>query len=306
MNSGDVLLIINPHASKGQGKRKAKKLGDYFRKKHVQCMIAYTLGEGHAEKLAAAGIANGFRCIVAAGGDGTVNEVLNGIMRSGRKDIRMGIIPIGRGNDFAWSARIPTDIYKASDMIIKGDSRPCDVGYCCGDGQENGRYFLNGTGFGFEPMVNFRAMEYKHINGFPSYVVAFLYCLKNPPKGYSVRLCADGEEHIIRTQQISVANGIRMGGGFRMTPLARLDDGAFDVMYPNKVYNGMSLIRLAVSFLKGGQVKDHESFSYFNARKVTIEVESKDIPVHSDGEVFSYGGGSFSLELLPSALNLIY
>ena len=306
MNSGDVLLIINPHASKGQGKKKAKKLGSYFKKNHIQCMIAYTLGEGYAEKLAAAGVSNGFKCIVAAGGDGTVNEVLNGIMKSGNRDVKMGIIPIGRGNDFAWAAKIPTNIYKASDLIIKGLSRPCDVGVCRGDGQNEANYFLNGTGFGFEPMVNFRAMEYKHLNGFPSYVVAFLYCLKNPPKGYDVRLIADGRSSLIKTQQISVANGIRMGGGFKMTPFAKLDDGKFDVMFPNSVYTGLSLIKLALNFFKGGQVKDKVNFTYFNAEKVEIEVQSKDIPVHSDGEVFTYGGGRFSLELLPSALSLIY
>lgn len=306
MNSGDVLLIINPHASKGKGEHKAKKIGDYFKKHNIPCLIAYTLGEGHAEKLASAGIANGFRCIVAAGGDGTVNEVLNGIMRSGRNDITMGIIPIGRGNDFAWAAKIPSDIYKAADMIISRKSRPCDVGICRGDGQKDGKYFLNGTGFGFEPMVNFRAMKYKHLNGFPSYIVAFLYCLKNPPKGYSVTINADGREYKLKTQQISVANGIRMGGGFKMAPLAKLDDGVFDIMFPNREYKGLALIKLAIGFLKGKQVNDHCNFSYFNAEKVSIEVESKDVPVHSDGEVFTYGGGSFSLEILPAALSLIY
>lgn len=306
MKGDGVLLIINPKASKGKGKKKAKKIGNYLKKRDVNCTIAYTLKEGHAEKLAEAGIANGFKRIVAVGGDGTVNEVLNGIMKSGSNGIKMGIIPVGRGNDIAWMAKIPRGLYKAIDLIIDEDAMPCDVGRCLN--RENGeeKYFLNGTGFGFEPMVNFKAMTYKRINGFLSYVVAFFYCISNPPSGYDVRIKADEKEFNLKTQQISVANGIRMGGGFKMAPKAKIDDGAFDLMFPNRVYLGFSLLQLLISFTKGAQVRDREHFTYINAQHVEIEMNDTPAPVHSDGEVVSHEGRSFKLDLLPSSLQLYY
>ncbi len=306
MKGDDVLLIINPKASKGKGKKKAKKIGQYFKKRDVNCTIAYTLKEGHAEKLAEAGIANGFRRIIAVGGDGTVNEVLNGIMKSGANGIKMGIIPIGRGNDIAWMAKIPRGLHKAADLIIDGDAMGCDVGRCFNREDGSEKYFLNGTGFGFEPMVNFKAMTYKRINGFLSYIVAFLYCLSNPPAGYDVNIKADENEFSLKTQQISVANGIRMGGGFKMAPMARIDDGAFDLMFPNRVYLGFRLLQLVLSFLRGAQVNDGENFTYITARHVEIKFKDSAAPVHSDGEVVSYEGRSFKLDLIPSAIALYY
>lgn len=307
MHGDDVLLIINPKSSKGKGEQKAKKLGVYFKEKNVKCTIAYTMNAGHAEKLAEAGIANGFKRIVAVGGDGTVNEVLNGIMKSGKSGIKMGIIPVGRGNDIAWMAKIPKNLYKAADLIINGDARDADVGLCVdlGNGGKE-RYFLNGTGFGFEPLVNFKAMSYKRINGFLSYAVAFLFYAKNPPRGYDVHIVADERTFDLKTQQISVANGIRMGGGFKIAPNAKMDDGVFDLMFPNDVYLGFHLFRLILSFLKGAQVRDKEKFTYINAKHVEIKMKESTIPVHSDGEVVSYNGTSFSLDLIPSGLKLYY
>ncbi len=306
MKGEEVLLIINPLASKGKGKKKAKKIGQYFKKRGVNCTIAYTLKEEHAEKLTEAGIANGFKRIIAVGGDGTVNEVLNGIMKSGNGGIRMGIIPIGRGNDIAWMAKIPKRLYKAVDLIIDEEAMGIDVGRCLNKENGSEKYFLNGTGFGFEPMVNFKAMSYKRINGFLSYVVAFLYCLSNPPAGYDVNIKADDKSFDLKTQQISVANGIRMGGGFKMAPIAKIDDGVFDLMFPNRVYLGFNLIQLVLSFLKGAQVRDRENFTYINAQHVDIEIKNMVAPVHSDGEVVSYEGRSFTLDLIPSALKLYY
>ena len=126
----NILLIINPNASKGKGRKKAKRIKDIFALHGRQCAIAYTSGKGHAEKLAKSGVESGIRTIVAAGGDGTVNEVINGIMKArGHENVAMGIIPVGRGNDFAWIAGIPNDISKAVDIILNNEPKATDVGF---------------------------------------------------------------------------------------------------------------------------------------------------------------------------------
>ncbi len=301
-----TLLIVNPNSSKGKGQRKAKEISSYFREAGFAFDLALTKKEGHAESLALEGASKGYGTIVAVGGDGTVNEVLNGIMKSGCNDkLKMGIIPTGRGNDFAWCAGIPTDSSKAADMIMKGDAKLTDVGVCVGTDNENGRYFFNGTGFGFEPIVNFKASSYKNLNGMPSYIAAFLSIVFNPPLGYKLRMTVDGEERVVSTQQISVANGIRMGSAFKLAPNAKIDDGKLDLMYTNKICKGFSLIALVLKFLTGKIATDRKSFTYMNVEKVSIKAESPVVPAHSDGEVFTKAGDSFDLEVVAGAIALI-
>ena len=304
----DILLIINPNASKGRGHRKAHEIKDAFQKNSRQCTIAYTKGPNHASILARKGVLYEYKVIVAAGGDGTVNEVLNGIMSSDKHDdVTMGIIPIGRGNDFAWQAGIPRNIGKAVELILSNKAGMVDVGLCAGTGHKEGLYFFNGAGFGFEPAVNFRAMGYKHLNGMPSYIAAFIYILFHFPSPYHVRLVIDGEESVLDTQQISVCNGRRMGSAFIMAPKASISDGLFDVMYTTHPFTSLGGIMKAVlSFLKGSHVSDTSMFAYRKAKKVSIESDDAAIEAHCDGEVFSRAGSRFELILLPSALKLIH
>lgn len=300
----DILLIINPNASKGKGRSKAKEIKALFQEKGRECTVAYTRERGHAESLAHRGAVYGYSMIVAAGGDGTVNEVASGILRSG-KDIPFGIIPIGRGNDFAWIAGIPMKTKEAVELIVRGNVSRIDVGLCRGDAHPEGMYFLNGAGFGFEPMVNFRAMEYKHLNGMPSYAVAFIYLLRHLPKPYDITLKIDGNEQQLMTQQISICNGRRMGSAFMMAPKARIDDGLFDVMYTKHPIQRKGLMKAVLEFFRGAHVNDTELFAYTNARNVEIISADPVVESHCDGEVFSRTGLRFSITILPSALGLV-
>ena len=112
----DILLIINPNASKGRGRKRAQEIKDSFKAYGRQCTVAYTRGPGHASLLARKGVLYEYRVIIAAGGDGCVNEVVSGIMEDGAK-VRMGVIPIGRGNDFAWVAGIPRKLDEAGVIL---------------------------------------------------------------------------------------------------------------------------------------------------------------------------------------------
>ena len=304
----DILLIINPNASKGKGRKKAQVIKEAFQRNSRQCTVAYTRGPGHASILARKGVLYDYKVIIAAGGDGTVNEVLNGIMTAeDHSDVTMGIIPIGRGNDFAWFAGIPKNIDKAVRLIIENRTSAVDVGLCTGTDHKDGLYFFNGAGFGFEPAVNFRAMGYRHLNGMPSYIAAFLYILLHFPSPYHITLSIDGDERVLDTQQISVCNGRRMGSAFIMAPEAKLDDGFFDVMYTTHPFSSLrDVLRVVISFLRGSQVSDKDDFAYIRARHVAIDCPEGNVEAHCDGEVFSRAGSHFELSLLPKALELIH
>ena len=300
----NILLIINPNASKGKGRNRAKKIKEIFSLNGKKCTIAYTSGKGHAEKLAKSGVESGFTTIIAAGGDGTVNEVINGIMRAdGHDRVGMGIIPVGRGNDFAWIAGIPADIEKAVNIILHNEAIATDVGFARGTEREEGRYFLNGMGFGFEPMVNFLAQDYKHLNGMASYVAAFIHILFNPPKGYKMHVNIDGDEFDLVSQQFSCNNGRRMGSSFLMTPLALIDDGKLDYMYTKKLYRGFGIIRMALKFFRGAMVSDKEHFGYGKAERVEI-TSTDQVISHVDGEEFTRKGSHFVIEIQPKAVKL--
>lgn len=302
----DILLIINPNASKGKGRKKAHDIRDLFKAGGRQCTVAYTSNPGHAERLAAKGMVYGYKEIIAAGGDGTVNEVVNGIMKSRKaSSVSMGIIPIGRGNDFAWAAGIPANIEKAVNLILSHKARPVDVGVAKGPEYPDGMYFLNGTGIGFEPMVNFRASEYRYLNGMPSYIMAFFGILKNFPSPYHLQVEIDGKEFALDTQQFSILNGRRMGSAFILGPKAKIDDGVFDIMYVKKpIVTRGSLISAVLCFLRGAHVRDAEHFVYMNARKVRLQASENVMQIHCDGEAFSHEGRWIECEILPGILNL--
>ena len=300
----DILLIINPNASKGRGRKKAKQIQALFRGLGRECTVAYTRAPGHAESLARRGASYGYDTIVAAGGDGTVNETVNGILKSGAKNVRMGVIPIGRGNDFAWMAGIPGNQKKAVRLIASGNAKRIDAGLCKDTEHPDGMYFVNGAGFGFEPMVNFKAMEYKHINGMLSYAIAFLSILAHPPKPYSVMLTIDGESRRLETQQISVSNGRRMGSAFIMAPLAEIDDSYFDVMYTTHGFERKGLLKAVLAFFRGAQISDKNDFAYIKAREVIIKADEAVVEAHCDGELFSHHGRSITITICPGALEL--
>ena len=214
MDGRRICVILNPNASKGRGARSRVRIQEAFRSHGADVRILVTERSGQAEMLALQACGEGYDVVVVAGGDGTVNEVVNGIMRSGR-DVSMGIIPIGRGNDFAWIAGIPHDIPSAVSLVARGCAKRIDVGYLEGGLYPQGRYFLNGTGFGFEPSINFKAGEYRHLNGMPSYIVAFFHCLIHLPRPYELKITIDGSPFELKSQQVSVCNGRRMGSASR-------------------------------------------------------------------------------------------
>ena len=217
----------------------------------------------------------------------------------------MGIIPIGRGNDFAWAAGIPANIEKAVNLILSHKARPVDVGVAKGPEYPDGMYFLNGTGIGFEPMVNFRASEYRHLNGMPSYIMAFFGILRNFPSPYHLQVEIDGKEFALDTQQFSILNGRRMGSAFILGPKAKIDDGVFDIMYVKKpIVTRGSLISAVLCFLRGAHVKDTEHFVYMNAREVRLQASENVMQIHCDGEAFSHEGRWIECEILPGILNL--
>lgn len=301
-----VLLIINPNAKKGKGVEKANEIVKIFRCNNMDVSVAFTQGPGHARTLAYEAVQDGFDIIIAAGGDGCMNEVINGIMSYPKHNhVKFGIIPIGRGNDYAYSLGLPTDIVASTELILAGNVRRVDVGRTINNISGEVSYFLNGNGYGFEPLINYKASLFKHLNGMASYIAGFLRMLISPPKPYTLDLYLDGElaERNLRTQQISICLGRRMGSTFMLAPSASIDDGLFDVMYTRHPLSSFKLLSAALQFLRGVHVNNKKTFCLRNVRKVDIKSISDNLTSHVDGEMIALENGrDFSIEILEKGI----
>ncbi len=305
MSDKKLFILLNPHAAKGKALVRKKEIMSLFSKGGFEATVVMTEKGIGASDLAYQATVQGWSTIIAAGGDGTVNEVVDGILRAvADKQIpapSLGVLPVGRGNDFAWGMGIPRDLTKASELIIGGRTRTIDAGITYGGHYPQGRYFINGQGMGFEPLVNFIASDFKHVSGTLSYVLALIKILIAHPEPFRVELTLDGKTEQLETQQLSICNGRRMGSAFIMGPDALFDDGLFDVVYANRPIKNSRLLGIALKFFKGSQVK-LPSFTVIRAKSIKLVSENNPMPVHVDGEEISKGCMQFSTEILPAAL----
>jgi YegS/Rv2252/BmrU family lipid kinase len=296
MRENEVFVILNPQAAKGKAKRQEAAISAAFAEKAT---LVVTEEPGGAEALAHQAAIDGWPVVVAAGGDGTVNEVVNGICKAaegGTPKPKLGIIPVGRGNDFAWAMKIPRPIEEAVAAILGGRERIIDVALMHGGDYPEGRWFINGLGVGFEPLVNFEASSFKRISGVPSYVLALIKVMINYPQPYDLEIVLDGKSSFAKSQQLSVCNGRRMGSAFLMAPDSLVDDGLLDVVYANVPIAPYRFLPIAVKFFKGNQVKLAE-FTVARAKTVVLRSRDNPMPVHVDGEEVSRGCMEISIRL---------
>jgi YegS/Rv2252/BmrU family lipid kinase len=305
-----AFIILNPHAAKGKARTAQGSIERCFSEKGYPFEIVLTEHPLHAIGLARKAVLDGYKLIVAAGGDGTLNEVVDGVLRTSREqelafhDIPMvGLIPIGRGNDFAYIARTPKNIAQACDLIMEQKWLPTDCGEVFGGIYPKGRYFINGVGLGFEPLVNFVASDFKRISGMLSYLMGLLKVMMRYPKSLYVTFECDNGTSACETQQISVCNGRRMGSMFLMGPEAIIDDGLLDVVYANQEIKRYQILWYAVKFLSGKQIFSPK-FSSFRTSRITVEAQGL-LACHADGEEISRGCGTISIQLYPASLKFV-
>lgn len=285
------LVILNPNANKGKGKKLESLINEAFKKENVLIEIIKSKGINDCRKIAYEAVGK-YSFITAAGGDGTANEVADGIIKRS-KELNLdfnempifSIIPTGRGNDFAWFLKINgKDINAIVKKIINNEYKAIDVGYCIGGRFSEGAHFINGLGIGFEPSVNFIASSFKHVSGTLSYVLALLQMLRHYPLAMDLKIETLSKVYNVKSQQLSIGNGRRMGSAFLMTPKAIIDDGFLDFVYAYKPIEKNKILKTAIKFLSGKQLEDSH-FSFSREKWIKITSSNNDMPIHIDGEM---------------------
>jgi YegS/Rv2252/BmrU family lipid kinase len=299
-------IILNPKSGSGTGAKAYSRIVQIANRINLDYDLVRTEQRGHGIEIAREAIGAGFDVIVAAGGDGTVNEVINGILQAeeaGLGKAALGILCVGRGNDFAGSVGIPEDLEGAFQALVDGEHKVVDVGLVSGGLFPDGRYFGNCVGIGFDAVTTIEVSKLPRLGGFLSFLIAVLKTIFLYYKGPVVRVDYDDQSLTQGTLLVSVMNGKRLGGGFWMAPNGDPTDGVFDLCIADQV-NIPRILTLLPHFTKGTQATQKE-IKMERAKHVTITALEGVLPAQTDGEIICVDGTHLDIELLPLRLSVV-
>ncbi|MCD4829994.1 MAG: diacylglycerol kinase family lipid kinase [Candidatus Cloacimonetes bacterium] len=276
MSKDRWLFIVNPVAGRGRAAHELPRIEHLLRSYKLPAKILLTRNSGHATAIAGERMLQGFEKICVVGGDGTLHEVVNGVMDSGRaRRARLAILPLGGGNDFARGLGIPRDWPQALNLILQGDVRTVDVG------RIEDTWFINALGIGLDARVAWHAQRIARLNGLPRYLAAALKALAERPRfAFDVKL----DDQLFRGRFLLATVGMSRycGGGFQLTPDARPDDGLFDLCFVDAMPLLKTLFLLPLA-IRGRHTGRKEVRIMRSAR---VEVRSRQpLPVYMDGEI---------------------
>lgn len=299
-------VIVNPVAGRGLGEKSIPSIENRLRRAGVEYHLVRTERPWHAAELAEQAAREGYDVVVSASGDGTLNETLNGLMRArqaGFNHAALGVIAIGTGNDFAGGVGIPADFEQSIDALLANKRKKIDVGLVSGGDYPQGRYFGNGIGIGFDAAVGFAALQLRFLRGLPAYLVGAIqtvFFYYKPPR---LRIEIDGQAIEQYSLMVSIMNGKRMGGGFRMAPNSQPDDGHLDMCIAERA-SKLRIFQLIPMFIQGKQQGQPE-IKMRRARQVEITALEGDFPAHADGETLCVAGSKLTVNLYPAELEVI-
>lgn len=293
-------IILNPYANRWGAKAQVPAIESACRDAGLEFDLVQTAAPGHGKKEAASAASGKYDAVVAAGGDGTVSEVVNGLISaSGGATLPLGIIPIGTGNDFSDMAGLPGNVSQAVHTIAGGATRPVDAGRIEADA--NTHYFDNNCALAMEPLVSIENMRMTRFSGNLRYVVALIKALLKL-KAWHMRIAWDGGDYEGPAYLLSVCNSPRTGGIFPMAPGAKIDDGLFDFVFAPELPK-TTVLSIVVRLFRGTHVH-HEAVTFARTRGLTISSEPG-TPIHADGELLTESAKRIAYQVLPGKITLI-
>ncbi len=295
--AGKVLLIYNPNAGHGRAKRLLPEIKAYFRLKQIDIETRVTEYPGHAVEISAETDFSKFVALVAAGGDGTLFEVVNGCFQNaGKGKLPIGILPVGTGNSFVKDLGLEANQWReAIDRICLNQPRKVDVAQCS-TGQET-FYFVNIMGLGFVTDVQEAAVRFKGLGNI-AYTLGVLLQLFSL-KAYAVQLELDEKKVKRSVALIEISNTRYTARNFLMAPSAQFDDGFLDVTLGANV----SRVRLLSLFRKvfSGQHVEEDEIETFQVKRIRIHSD-KPLKLGPDGEI--RGRTPVEIVCLPGAIEV--
>ncbi len=303
-----TFVVVNPAAGGGKAGRQWPKLKDALRDCVGDYDFALTTKPGQATTLVRDALLAGAKTIIAVGGDGTVNEAINGLSENGEApaaDLALGFVMIGTGGDFRRTFDIPKGVGAALARLQSGERRVIDLGllrYTGADGRPAQRWFNNITSFGFSGEV-VRAVNAARVSKLFGGKFSFLwnsFLELRKYQGCRVELVIDGTSVAQEICTVAICNGRFFGGGMKMAPDAVPDDGVFDVVV---VRQHPPLGILDMRLLYSGAHLDHPNVSVYRGSRIEAKPLSN-APIFLDVEGEAPGSLPASFEVVPRALTL--
>lgn len=296
MQKGKWIFIVNPTAGNGFAGTIVPEINRMIEKHKIDGEIVLTERPGHASILSRLYFEKGFNRIIGVGGDGTLNEIARPL--AGEKDVVIGIIPAGTGNDFIQILGFPGRFGKNEwDIFFRESIISMDAG------SVNGKIFLNGMGLGFDAQVaaeNYtepgkvkKGGAYKYI----WHIIKTLLFYKEKQMVVTLGQAKSETDCFINTISI----GRRFAGGFFLTPQAIANDGLLDVCSIKRL-NLIQRFKILLKVPKGKHITD-KKVNYYQTTGLNLEFQNE-VPFHIDGELFF--SGKFNVNILPGAFNIIY
>lgn len=304
MPKHNVKLILNPNADLGRAWRQGADLRPIV-EQYGGADWSGTVYPSHAIELARQAAEEGYQLVISVGGDGTVHEVINGLMQvPAERRPRLGIVPMGSGNDFAHAAGIDPRPVQALQNIFTGVPRPIDVGRL-EDGSGRAEYWNNALGIGFDATTTIHSRRFTYFRGFMVYFLAVLQTIMLNHDAPAMQITTDQESWSDELLMLVVCNGSREGGGFQVAPQARPDDGVLDYACIGKVSRPM-MLRLLPEVMRG----THGRFRQVRMGKLCRMELQADSPltIHLDGEIYAGFGMDvrrLDVEIIPGAIELV-
>ena len=296
-------LIVNATAGRGRAGELLPQVQACLAGFDLDYDLVYTQRPGHGIDLARQAAAAGYERVIAMGGDGTTNEVVNGLVLAADDGYpaMLGVLPAGSGNDFAYAVGIPGDLKGACQRLAKGGVCTVDVGRVTVDGQS--RIFDYGVGMGYDADVLLETRKMKSLRGFLMYLWAAFRVLATDSKWpYPMRITVDGQPLPHReVTLIMIANGPRAGGGFLLAPDAQPDDGLLDVCVADRL-GRLGILWLLPHAMRGTHT-GKKPVTMLRGRHILIE-GGRGLPGHVDGEVLCTQGRRIEFEILPGRLQV--
>lgn len=297
-----IKIILNPTAGRGYGDRIEPEIRQLFDSEGIPFDLVRTQRPGHAIELAQEA-AKVHEVVVAAGGDGTMHEVVNGLLLAAGEGEAgtMAALPIGSGSDFAHTIGTPFNLKDAVHRVAHGVAKVVDVGRVAVDDRPP-RFFDNTLGVGFDGQVTLEALKFKRLRGMALYLPVVLKTILISFKPPRATIEYDGQSLTQPSLMICVCNGAREGGGFFVAPDAKPDDGMFDLCIVAEV-SKPRMFGLVPHFMKGTHV-GREPVRMDRARHVVI-TSPDDMVAHVDGEILCRKGHRIECEIQPKRLRVI-
>ncbi len=301
-----VKLILNPMADLGRAWKTANDLRPIAREFKGEISWSGTVYPTHATELAKQAAEEGCDLVVAMGGDGTVHEVMNGLMQvPADKRPAMGVVPIGSGNDFAYSMGITTKSPQALANALKAEKiQMVDVGLMT-DEHGHKEYFDNTIGVGFDTVVTIRSHKLPIVKGFLIYLTAVLQTIILNHNPTHMQLETESQTWEQDVMMLTLCNGQREGGGFMLSPNSRNDDGKLEFLTVDRL-SRPAMLRLLPEFIKG----THMNFKPVRMGEFKTMKISSNLPlyIHADGEIYTSFGSNLrkaSFEVIPGAIRVV-